>query len=304
MSAGRPLMYSAQSDPVEHARSWIANPALGELVRHYGGSYPTGDLTSAVSALVSFSRIWDRRSGGERHDVAEGDSDVDAEAIMPFFQQLGLYDPATLPIGQYDWVLILGGTAAACVLRASFVADLIDSRAILPGGVCLLGSRRAVYPLELNAVSSQYATRELLSNSCTELDIQHAVAKEIIIPACAGILDAVDIRVVGAESSDPGRHRANTADTCIEAVRLIEATSGMRLLMVTTHIYVPYQHFVAVRTLGIPYGLDVETIGVPPRRLQRPFTVAEYAQEIRSALLAVQALLIDSVGLDMRGCVQ
>lgn len=66
------------------------------------------------------------------------------------------------------------------------------------------------------------------------------------------------------------------------------------MLLVTTQIYVPYQHLVGVEVLGLGSGCGIRTCGVDAVQAAVPtrvFTGADYLQEIRSALLAARSLL-------------
>jgi hypothetical protein len=65
------------------------------------------------------------------------------------------------------------------------------------------------------------------------------------------------------------------------------------VLLVTTDLYVPYQHCDAVRVLGLGHGYGVDTVGLDPARypdLLVPTTTAKLLQEIRSAIRAMRAL--------------
>jgi hypothetical protein len=96
--------------------------------------------------------------------------------------------------------------------------------------------------------------------------------------------------VFAARSSDPEHRPANTADTYRQAARHLAFGDGTRLLLVTTHIYATYQHWDAVRVLGLPYGVELETIGTPPSASRRVFTPDWYAQEVRSTLRSARDL--------------
>ena len=68
------------------------------------------------------------------------------------------------------------------------------------------------------------------------------------------------------------------------------------MLLVTAPIYVPFQHCDALRTLAVPYGCAIETVGVDPgladlARLPEPtLSPGRYLQEIRSAIRSMRAL--------------
>jgi hypothetical protein len=63
------------------------------------------------------------------------------------------------------------------------------------------------------------------------------------------------------------------------------------LLLVTSQIYVPYTQLEALRTVGLPHELLVETIGFPSDRmpaLQGLSNANHYLQEIRSTIQAAR----------------
>jgi hypothetical protein len=66
-------------------------------------------------------------------------------------------------------------------------------------------------------------------------------------------------------------------------------------LLVTSAIYVPFQHADAIRMLSVPLGAIVDTIGVDPKTvsegpLRQHFAPTNYLQEVRSATRALRAL--------------
>lgn len=101
--------------------------------------------------------------------------------------------------------------------------------------------------------------------------------------------------VVIAPSSEPDSRRANTADQLRYWAEMAGVGSGHDVLILTTQIYVPYQHMETVRVLGLERDCGVYSCGVDTARalLPRatPFGGRDYLQEIRSALRAAPALL-------------
>ena len=100
------------------------------------------------------------------------------------------------------------------------------------------------------------------------------------------------VHVLAAPSTRPGQ-RANTADTLTGWANLVRLpAAGTRILMVTTDIFVPFQHCDAVRLLGLRYGCEVETVGFDStaNRWVPPPSTAAVLQEVRSAIRSVQAL--------------
>jgi hypothetical protein len=99
--------------------------------------------------------------------------------------------------------------------------------------------------------------------------------------------------VVAAPAIEPGR-RATTLDTYEWLTGPAGGVRpGERVLIVTTHIYV-YQGVEAVRTLGVPHGVDVEWVGIRPGDvhpdLKQNFKTHNYLQEIRSMISALRRL--------------
>src|SRR5262249_36171874 len=97
-----------------------------------------------------------------------------------------------------------------------------------------------------------------------------------------------------AKSGDPEQRAANTADTYRQFAADVNLGPQSRLLLITTHIYAPYQHMDAIRVLGLPTGVDIETVGLPPALSPRSFSAAWYLQEVRSTLRSAQLLLAAS----------
>jgi hypothetical protein len=105
----------------------------------------------------------------------------------------------------------------------------------------------------------------------------------------------LEVRVIAAPSTKPGVRRANTPDTYAWfASQVAHLQPGQRLLVVTTSIYVPFQHANAVRMLALPFGVSVETVGAEPGdldpRLYQQFLAHNYLQEVRSTIRALREL--------------
>ena len=70
------------------------------------------------------------------------------------------------------------------------------------------------------------------------------------------------VTLVVAPAPEAGR-RANTADGYhYWAAQVGHVKPGDRVLAVTTCIYVPYQHAVALQNLALPFGCSVDTVGI------------------------------------------
>jgi hypothetical protein len=67
------------------------------------------------------------------------------------------------------------------------------------------------------------------------------------------------------------------------------------VLLVTTDLYVPFQHVDAIKTLGLDLRCGIETVGFSRRTFPHwpsgPAKHGELLQEIRSAILSLHNLL-------------
>ncbi|MDP9795163.1 hypothetical protein J2S43_003675 [Catenuloplanes nepalensis] len=103
------------------------------------------------------------------------------------------------------------------------------------------------------------------------------------------------VHVLAAPSSEPEKRRARTPDTYEFWARRFGARPGDRILVVTSPIYVPFQHCDAIRMLGLPHGCAIDTVGFDPAHAvpPQPETATapdRYLQETRSAILSMQRL--------------
>jgi hypothetical protein len=70
------------------------------------------------------------------------------------------------------------------------------------------------------------------------------------------------------------------------------------VLVITTQIYVPFQHLDAIRVLGLEAGCRIDTVGVSDATAVIPlrsFGPRDWLQELRSALRSAQ-LLLEALG--------
>ncbi len=103
------------------------------------------------------------------------------------------------------------------------------------------------------------------------------------------------ITLIEAPSPDPNNRRATSADTFTFTARTLDMRQSSCLL-VTGQPFVPYQNFDALRTLTLPCGIRIETVGFGIDRyeglhdmdLQHP---AKLLQEVRSTIRAGRSLL-------------
>jgi hypothetical protein len=306
----RPPDDRARADRVVAAiEDWARSVALGEAIALSGGERPADlDLVGLMAWLEEFSGRWDFRDGRERNLVSE-------PALEPVADALGLVKGGMAPKGSYDHVLILGGLARACLARPLHAAKLIGEHAIEVGSVTALGGYRELQGDELGVVESVTGDRISGVGVADEFEAMDAgirFAFELSSPSAErgeesdlvgaswrvreyDAKDRMPLHIVAAPSAEPGGRRTNTPDS-IEwfATELAELQPGQRVLVITSDIYVPYQHADALRVMGLPCEVEVDTVGIQPGdvdpRLNQVFAPHAYLQETRSTILAFNKL--------------
>lgn len=274
----------------EGIAAWLGSAAMTALLDAFGFRLPAGGpLADRLADAERFSVRWDYRDGKERlHARVETfEPELDAR-IRATTAALGLADCATPAGTSYDHVLVLGGGIRSTPARAGLTA------AVLRDGV------------QVSTVAGLGSTRELDNHEemsgprpgPTEGDVvEEALRREFGLGAPTGrrggddwwVREYADARppvyVLAAPSTRPGM-RANTADTLVGWAELLPGLAqGARLLLVTSDMYVPFQHCDAVRVLGLGYGATIETIGFAPAA-----PTSAVLQEVRSAIHSMRLL--------------
>jgi hypothetical protein len=305
-----PLPSGEPAAVLDGVARWITSAPLRDLVTGFGGQWPGGDSPSLLGWLDAFSAThWDFRGGAERPDAREPDLDPELAALVEASAEaLGMVGAKPPPRRDYQHVVVLGGLAHACLRRTAYAAHLLH-RGTFAEGVGVLGSFRPLSPAELalppvNGCRSEVdvldlgVRRAFLVDEPAETDAAPDGSWCVRTYAPA---EGPPVAVLAAPSSEPGVRRAHTADTQRFWAKRAALAQGDRVLVVTAPIYVPFQHCDAVRTLGLPYGCTVDTIGVDPRladelALPEPtLTPGRYLQEIRSAIRSMR-LLVAALG--------
>ncbi|MEU5947721.1 hypothetical protein ABZ793_19450 [Micromonospora sp. NPDC047465] len=294
-------------------RAWVDSAPLRALVGHFGGDWPGGDLAAVLAGLDEFSaRHWDFRGGRERPDAREPAFDpTTAGLVLGAAAALGLVHPVPPARSEYAHLVVLGGLSNACQRRVAYAAHLLRAGTRVAGEVAVLGSFRPLSEVECAGLAAAGVP------PCgTEVEALDAAVRREFGMAAPAEEDGHDgghphhswssrtyrpaggppVRVLAAPSSDPARRRAHTADTQRFWAEHVHLRTGDPVLMVTAPIYVPFQHCDALRTLAVPYGCGIETVGVDPTLpdlagLPEPtLTPGRYLQEIRSAIRSMRAL--------------
>lgn len=297
----------------EYIKEWVFSESLEGLVTAFGGTLNPGEsLEDRVKRLAAFSERWDYRRQGNSHDSRTGENArwlIEADLSMEQKQlvkkaaeDLGLTGKEIPKEKEFDYILVLGGARMSCLNRTRYARELCDKHGIETGQIVCLTGMRLLSETE-KAVTDTYAP-----SAETEFDLMEAAVKQVFgelselsreehkedanrSHAVVEYGDTRRVSVMAAPSLEPDKRRANTADTLLYFANRQNIGTDKKILMITSQIYVPYQQMEAWRTLGIPQGHYVETVGFPTEwsaglpGLQEP---ENYLQEIRSALLAME----------------
>ena len=209
----------------------------------------------------------------------------------------------------FDHVFVRGGLVRACVSRPAHAAGLLNDGAITTAEVTALGGHRPFAGDELALAAAAELPDVTEEYEALDAGTRRAFGLGAPVESTGEQSNSTGgtwtvrtyqhpsgyrVRVAAAPSSEPGTRRANTADTYQWFARtLARLEPGQRLLAVTTAIYVPAQHAAALRMLGLPFGVEIETVGITPSTagpLAQTFTTSNYLQEMRSTIQSYRAL--------------
>jgi hypothetical protein len=317
VTATTPPLATNGTGAAARIEAWTRSPELDELVRLSGDKVPDLDLPELLSWLEEFSVVWDFRGGKERNLFEARSLDAATERkIKDAAAALGLIKGGVTPRGRYDHVLILGGLARACLARPLAAAKLLQKGGVEAGSVTALGGYRKLKGDEIGLVervAGEHAGAEDVGDEFDAMDVGVRLAFGLDSPERERgersrlqfgswrvheytTESGLPVSVVAAPSSEPEKRRTNTADSYQWfATELAGLQPGQRVLMVTSDIYVPFQHADALRVLGLPFQVAVETMGIQPGdvdpRLSQVFSADAYLQEARSTIMAFGRLL-------------
>ena len=300
---------------------WFATPSLSRLVSLFGENVPDGlGLKELSKWYLDFSDCWDFRNRQKQafdSKVGEGArwllnsdelTDEHKEQALETALDLGLRNNDMASREEFDYVWVLGGAKLSCLLRCRLAKQSVQRMGNKPRAIVLLGSARPIGDAE------REATNTYAPDAVTEFDLFVSAAQKEF-----GVSDVYteerhddsdnannswvvrkyeangqDIFIIAAPSSDPDKRRANSADTYEFFFNNFNAPEGSAILLTTSQIYVPYQHLEAVRTIAIPHGIYLDTIGFIPEwggDLQGMNEPSNYLQEIRSTIQAIDRFL-------------
>jgi hypothetical protein len=304
-------------------RQWATSPPVRALAEASGWPWPacagTQDL---LGRLAELSAAWDFRARRERDAIPDGpavvgDRVVPDDLIRAAAAALGLVTSQPLPRRSFSHLVVLSGLVRACVNRTRYAAGMLRD-GVAAGSVTVLGAHR-----ELSGGELAQARDLGFGEPSDEAEVIVAAARRAFglsdpparqeeqeegaaVPDGGPPDNAERMRgawaryqwpaasVVIAPSREPAIRRANTADQLLYWADLEGIDQRHHVLLVTTQIYVPYQHLEALRVLGLARGCGVYSCGVDPAGSLLPakaFSGQAYLQEVRSALCAAAALL-------------
>jgi hypothetical protein len=304
--------FASKDDLVTEIDRWISSEPINELVDAFGGAVADADdVRTRLEQLAMFSERWDFRRGAERNLAkTEEFAESRTELVNAAARALGLVDSALPRFARYDHVVVLGGLIRACILRPRLAASVVSS-GVAVGTVTGIGAFRPLRGHEhalgnaagLEGVETEFDA--MLAGMCDAFSLGEPRSQRgADVPDNPYLSwrireyerdSGTTVGVVAAPTTEPAR-RANTPDSYrFLAEELIRFEEGEHLLVITSAIYVPFQHADAIRMLGLGYDVHIDTMGVDATVYREPalrqsFTPSNYLQEVRSAILSLRNL--------------
>lgn len=304
--------------------AWVRSAPLRALVRHFGHGTPSGDLAEELDYLDEFTaEEWNFRRADaddpmERNEIDEDAvSGADEELAIAAADALGLVRPRPPRYQRYDHVVVLGGLVRADLWRPAYAAHLLRT-GVSADNIVAISAYRNLRKNEKKPDRDEYELLKVFGMPRRDYEwqvMEDGLRRAFDLPGFTVTLesspdaeDGARFRVAHAESAGrtvslvvapalDGGPRANTADGYrYWAEQIGHVKPGDRVLAVTTCIYVPYQHAVAIQLLGLPFGCSIDTVGidfgvVDDSRAPQEFRGAHYLLEVRSALRAYRQLV-------------
>ncbi len=301
--------------------NWLSTQSLKNLINAFGGDVPVNvSLDELANWYLDFCECWDFRGKqkqaydkkigeGARWLLDNGEvSESQKKCVFAAISDLGLIDNYTARGSVYDYIWVLGGAKLSCLLRSRLAHDVIRNKQIDCKTVVFLASMRPIGDKE------REATNTYAPNAKTEFDLFVASAQSEFGVGTEYLEERFDdennennswiirtyetseckIIIIAAPSSEPHKRRANSADTYNFFSKRYRLSEGQSILLCTSQIYVPYQHLEAVRTIAVPYKVELDTIGFPVEwggNLQGMNEPSNYLQEIRSTIQSIGRFL-------------
>lgn len=289
---------------------WANAPTLASLVAAFDGPVYSGTVAERLTAIERFaSEAWDlrRQTHGaslERNQLPQVDlTAAQRSAIHECAEALGLLTSVKPRHHDYEHVLILGGLVPSNLRRSEYAAHLLRD-----GLSCRqIWGVTAFRPLSRNFLEPQKDEHYLLDfyglpRLRTEYSVMEYAVERAFDPTRSrvggetGPLTATrEINLTSPTVSVAGQ-RATTQTSLAHWTEVCgNLHPSSRVLLITTTPYVRYQQLIALKELALPFGVEVDTVGVDDAlvRTQAPWetSATELLQELRSLARAHHALL-------------
>jgi hypothetical protein len=293
----------------EQIRAWASSEPMRALVTAYGSAMPEVRTGELLSWLEDFStRHWDFRGGRERHLArAEELTPEVTELVTAAATALQLVTPAPPAHRAYDHALVLGGLQRACLQRTEYAARLINKGDVSFPRLAALGSFRPLTDADRQVPGpddGRYEVDAMDAGVRAGFDFagpaDHESSPGEVTTSSWSVTTyrspgVVEAQVLAAPSGEPATRRANTADTYEFWARRARLRATDRILVITSPIYVPFQHADAIRMLALRYRCGIETIGFDPEQATLAMAPGasgpdRYLQEIRSGIRSMRQL--------------
>jgi hypothetical protein len=313
---------------------WLRSEPMRHLIAHCGWKWPdTGSVQALAHRLADLSAGWDFRgqasaragtSFTERAAMPVDDAitvdgrTVAAQPVLAAAEALGLVSTRLDDGADATHLVVLSGTARANVNRVGFASEMTRRLGDVPRHIIGLAAHRelgdaersACADLGLAATDTEWTT---LRDALTRTFGLGEPVKSIESGPDAGDRStrfgrsasyywngahgtSVQLHVVPSPAAADAKPRPANTEQQLRwwAGQCDDLGANSRVVLVTTQIYVPYQHLTGLRVLlAAAPGARVSTVGVAANNsalATRKFTGSDYLQEIRSALLAARAL--------------
>ncbi len=298
----------------EEIAEWVHSQPLRALVRRFGGEEPAGGLDAELAYLDDFTtRRWNFRRYKERNQVdAEAVTGADEQLVFAAADALGLLRPRPPMYQHYDKVVVLGGLVRTVLWRTGYAAHLVR-HGVTTDAIDAISASRELARNEIDPSRDEYKLLSLFGLPHRNFEWE---VMEDCLRRAFGLPAFTVERQSGPDATGPVRYRVASAEADANRVRLVVAPAyksdrrantadgyrywasevsglqpGQQILAVTTSIYVPYQHAVALQNLGVPFTCGIDTVGVDFNVIDdspspQVFRGVHYLLELRSAIRA------------------
>lgn len=298
---------------------WVHNPLILELDDEIVDNTNIDGLLAKIDRLMYRSEEWDfRRIQRESFTIDTGERarwliqssqipESTASVLKESIKILGLQGVTEPSYDSYDLCLVLGGALQTCFSRVRFWHELYKTHnaSLFDRSVFLTALRpisesetrssdlgKREFETEFDAMIGaleQVSAGQKLCNLDSDLSRTLSLAGS----SSFQLEEGHQIDVVAANSVIPGQ-RATTEDNYRVLRESFDVAESRRILIITSEIYVPYQHLDALRMLSGDGAIVVDTIGFKNQQggIGAPLTKPEnYLQEIRSTVLSIARIL-------------